>query len=347
MLYTSAMQIYESSFKTDIFNYPIFEEYFGGMSFCCFDIETLGLSPSRAPMILAGFLDVDPDGTATNTQYYLDAPEDEAQLLSKTIEKLNSKDLVITYNGKSFDIPYVTKRYAMIYGKMPTIRPFDLDLYQVVRYGSSLKDVLGGMSQKHVERYMGVSDDRDDEISGAESVQLYQAALLETDPTVKELLTEKILLHNSDDVAQLYRILPVIKQCDIHKAFSMKGYPVRRSSLTNALIPDCLTITKNRLVSGKLKIAGTYPGEPFSYVSFPSIDRPFDVNFMTDGTFEISLTLESRSGALISDLREFLPDPEEMSIYGGYVNGYLILKENGEPNYREINALAAKILQIV
>ncbi len=347
MLYTSPMETYTYSYKTELFRYPIFDEYFGGMSLCCFDIETLGLSPSRSPMILAGFLDVDSEGNAVNTQYYLDTPEGEAELLRKTVEKLNSVDMIITYNGKSFDIPYVLKRYSMIHGSVPEIRPFNLDLYQMVRYGSSLKDVLSGMSQKHIERYMGVADERDDEISGAESIQLYQAAFYETDPVVRRSIVDKILLHNSDDVAQLYRILPVIRQCDLHKALMMKGYPVSRHGLTNVLIPDRLTITQNRLVSGRLRITGTYPGEPFSYVSFPSIDRPFDAEFRTDGTFEISLPVERRSGALISDLREFLPDFEDFSDYGGYVNGYLILKENGEPNCREINALARKIVQIV
>ena len=347
MLYTSIMQVFQTSYKTEIFHSPIFDEYFGGMSFCCFDIETLGLSPSRAPMILAGFLDVAADGTATNTQYYLETPEDEATLLRETVEKLNSYDLLVTYNGRSFDVPYVTKRYAMIHGRMPEIRPFNLDLYQMVRFGSSLKDVLTGMRQKNVEEYMGVAGDRTDEISGAESIQLYQEAIFEPDEVKRSLIREKILLHNSDDVAQLYRILPIIRQCDMHKVLAMKGFPVIRSGLTNALIPDRLTITRNRLVSGKLKIEGAYPGEPFSYVSFPSIDSPLDVNFTSNGKFAITLPVETRSRAQISDLREFLANPEDLSKYGGYVNGYLILKENGELNYREINALARKICQIV
>ena len=347
MLYTPIMEVYESSYRTDIFKYPIFDEYFGGMSFCCFDIETLGLSPSRAPIILSGFLDVDPSGNAVNTQLYTQTPEDEGELLKKTVEKLNSVDMVITYNGRSFDIPYVAKRYAMIFGTTPEIRCFNLDLYLMVRYGSSLKDVLDGMSQKHIERYMGVADDREDEISGAESIQLYQEAFFETDPVIKDSIRRKILLHNSDDVAQLYRILPILRQCDLHKALATKGYPVHRSDLTNALIPDNLIITQNRLVSGKLMITGTYPGEPFTYVSYPSIDRPFDVSFSSDGSFEVILPVERRSGALICDLGEFLHDLGDFTDYGGFVNGYLILKENGEPNYREINALARKILQIV
>ncbi len=347
MLYTTVMETYTGTFKTELFTYPIFDEYFRGMSFSCFDIETLGLSPSRAPVILAGFLDVDPDGNAVNTQYYTETPEDEAKLLLATVKKLNSVDIVVTYNGRSFDLPYIAKRYSMIFGEVPRISAFDLDLYQLVRCGSFLKGVLTGLSQKDVERYMGVNEEREDEISGAESVRLYQEAVLETDPVIKRSARDKILLHNSDDVAQLYRILPIVRQCDLHKAFALKGYPVMRSSLTNTLIPRRLTITRNRLASGKLTIQGTYPGNPICYISYPAIGSPFDVRFKADGTFEIIMPVETRSGAVFCDLSEFLNDDGEFIGYGGYVNGYLILKEKGELNYREINALARKIVQIV
>ena len=51
---------------------------------------------------------------------------------------------------------------------------------------------------------MGLWQSRDDEISGAESVELYNTYEKIQDPA----LGEKILLHNSDDILQLSRLLP-------------------------------------------------------------------------------------------------------------------------------------------
>ena len=68
---------------------------------------------------------------------------------------------------------------------------------------------------------MGLWQSRDDEISGAESVELYNVYEKNHDPA----LGEKILLHNSDDILQLSRLLPVIGKSDFHKAMAALGFP--------------------------------------------------------------------------------------------------------------------------
>lgn len=55
---------------------------------------------------------------------------------------------------------------------------------------------------------MGLSDSRKDSISGAESVELYLEYKKCQDQSLKEKLEKKILLHNHDDLLQLYKLLP-------------------------------------------------------------------------------------------------------------------------------------------
>ena len=77
--------------------------------------------------------------------------------------------------------------------------PYNLDLYLVLNGHSPIKKFVPNLKQKTVENYMGLWQSRTDEISGAESVELYNTY----EKTGREDLESKILLHNSDDVIQL------------------------------------------------------------------------------------------------------------------------------------------------
>ena len=63
--------------KLEYFSSGLWERYFGGMSFCVFDIETLGLSPAFCPVVLAGVMTVGSSGDCLLTQYFAETPEEE------------------------------------------------------------------------------------------------------------------------------------------------------------------------------------------------------------------------------------------------------------------------------
>lgn len=87
---------------------------------------------------------------------------------------------------------------------------------------------------------MGLWQSRDDEISGSESVELYNVYEKNHDPA----LGEKILLHNSDDILQLSRLLPVIGKSDFHKAMAALGFPAGPLTVRKISIgKDRLTIS--------------------------------------------------------------------------------------------------------
>ena len=85
--------------KLEYFSSGLWERYFGGMSFCVFDIETLGLSPAFCPVVLAGVMTVGSSGDCLLTQYFAETPEEEKELLLTLADYLNRFDLIVTYNG--------------------------------------------------------------------------------------------------------------------------------------------------------------------------------------------------------------------------------------------------------
>jgi uncharacterized protein YprB with RNaseH-like and TPR domain len=337
------MDIIKKNLTIPYMNNYLMDEYWDSQKICTFDIETLGLDPMKAPMILAGMMVVEPDGNAEVTQYFLDEPEEEHILLEEVIKELNSYDCLITYNGKRFDLPYLIKRYRMIYHEEPKIRPFDLDLYQFVRHHSSLCEFMESLSQKSIERYMGLAPMRTDEISGAESVRLYYEYITEADLKLRRALKETILLHNFDDVVQLYKLLPIVNQCDVHSAFNKLGFPVVPEAETEGgrlLKPSSIKIVKRSLI-----IKGSYFGEPIAYKGFSTMETPWESEFKADGSFTLTLPLLKDADALYVNLFDYFQDTQEFWGMAGYVNDYLILKNGKEINTRDMNLFSRAILR--
>lgn len=336
------MEVIKKTLKTEYFSSSILDEYFEGRPFCTFDIETLGLDPKRSPMVLAGLMSVFPDGTAEVTQFFLEAPEEEHILLDRVIGELGRYDYIVTFNGRRFDLPYVEKRYKMIYHCLPDIRPFDLDLYLLIKGHSGLKEILPSLRQKCVEEYMGLSSSRDDLITGAESVELYYKYLTEEDETLKEEIKQKILLHNFDDVVQLYRLLPIIRQCDLHSASFSRGFPVFDPSGSSDMLLKTDTI---RLTRSSLTISGTYSGETFVYRKYSDMDSNWEAEFSRDRSFRITCPVSSRQNGIFINLLDFFSETDDFKAYRGFVNNYLILKNENECYFRDINHFARRLME--
>ena len=143
--------------------------YFKGMRIGVLDIETTGLNPAVNHFILGGLYSV-PEGTLH--QFFAETRAEEEEALSGYLDILQDLDLVITYNGRHFDLPFVEKRWRRYSGASAAL-PYNLDLYLVLNGHSPIKRFVPNLKQKTVENYMGLWQSRDDEISGAESVELY------------------------------------------------------------------------------------------------------------------------------------------------------------------------------
>ena len=326
-------------YSEELYRNNIYDFYFSGMRTGVLDIETTGLDPSRNRFILGGLYDC---GTCTIHQYFAEKRSEEPEALAGFLSVLDSLDMVITYNGRHFDMPFIEKRLRAVSEASGSVSgmqlpcdtynmPYDLDLYLVLNGHSPIRRFVPNMKQKTVENYMGLWQDRKDEISGAESVELYDRY----EKTGDDALKEKILLHNSDDILQLTRLTKVINKCDFHKAMFYLGFPA-----------GPLTISKIRTGRDYIDISGIQRTCAVDYRSFMGLSCPADARFSsTDRTFTIRLPAVRDSGLLIVDLEAFGIDKSGFSIYPGYGSGFLVIEDPSGHRHMEINHFIKEFLR--
>ncbi|MBS5335371.1 MAG: ribonuclease H-like domain-containing protein [Anaerovoracaceae bacterium] len=333
------MKTITKKYKTKYFSSVITDRYLAGIRMGVFDIETLGLSPQFAPVILAGFMTIDTDGTCCFTQYFAETPGDEKHILENLSRDFETVDCLLTYNGKHFDIPFIQKRAAKQEVQSPDCNIYNLDLYLAINGYSEIRHILKHLRQKDIEIYMGLSDGRRDEISGAESVELYKAYLSCTDKSEKADIEQRILLHNHDDILLLYRILPVLKQLDIHRAFNALGFAVKGENGW----PTFNVVSIKMNISG-MSVSGNYRGETFSYVSYDTFSDNFSCEFRDDKTFEFKIRTDRHKGNTFVNLKKYFSEYEDLKLYPHYSKNFLLIGGSQSTNYLETNMFIKKFL---
>lgn len=334
------MKTITKKYKTKYFSSGITDRYLADMRIGVFDIETLGLSPQFAPVILAGFMTVDTDGTCCFNQYFAETPGDEKHILKSLARNFETVDYLLTYNGKHFDIPFIKKRAAKQEIPAPDCNIYNLDLYLTINGYSEIRHILKHLRQKDIEIYMGLSDGREDEISGAESVELYKSYLSCTDTSVKSDIEKRILLHNHDDILLLYRILPILRQLDIHRAFHSLGFAVKGENGW-----PTLNITSVKMNISGISISGNYRGHCFSYVSYDTFSDNFSCEFSNDKTFEFKLRTDRYKGNTFVNLKRYFSEYDDLKVYPHYNKDFLLLYGNQNINYPETNMFIKKFLK--
>ena len=316
--------------QQDIYHSALWDFYFGGLRAGVLDIETTGLNPSRNKFILGGVYDVKQHQIH---QVLAENRDEEALALGEYMDVLADLDVLITYNGNHFDIPFLDTRLK----KHPETASlscsylYDLDLYPVLRRYSPLRSLLPNMKQKTVENYMGLWETRADEISGAESVELYNIY----ESTGDSGAEAKILLHNNDDVRQLTRLTKAITKGDFHKAMHHIGFPVRSGSAM-------LTVTGARICRDRLEFHGEQNRMPVMYSGFSFNGWPVTSRFTGTG-FELSVPVLRSSGLTVIDLQAAgLADADGSSCfcfddYPGCASGFLVIEDADGIKYRETN----------
>lgn len=79
--------------------------------FLFLDLETMGLFAGQ-PLVVAGIARLGSDNTIIVEQYVVRDFPDELALLAEVNRRVGSHRVMVTYNGKSFDLPFLTGRSA-------------------------------------------------------------------------------------------------------------------------------------------------------------------------------------------------------------------------------------------
>ncbi len=191
-----------------------------------FDIETTGLSPKNGTIYCIGCGYAE-KGDIVVDLYFAECPEEEKEVLAAFFALLKTHPVTVTFNGSTFDLPFIRSRAAQ-YDRTDApsrIEPFSfdttcpgsvqpedaespgarshLDLYrEVLRMKDLLR--LPNYKQKTVEQFLGC--DREDAMNGGELVAVYRAYVSHPEPESLRLL----LLHNRDDVRGMFELLNIL-----------------------------------------------------------------------------------------------------------------------------------------
>ncbi len=317
-----------------MYDSPIFSEYFSGMNVIVADIETTGLSPKRAAVILGGAVLADGEKRKA-VQYFADSTDDEEELLQRYAALLARGDVVVTFNGQRFDLPFLKTRMKR-YG-MPTAsvdRLYSLDLYRILRYHSYLPQILPNLKQKTVEKYLGDASQRQDEIDGAKSVELYYE-YMKSEGMHRAHLMDTILLHNRDDIVRLSDMMRILRTLNLHEILHDDGFPAMAGEFA-------VHVSQIRFHGADVRVSGTVYGRHTAYKCFG--DRyEFELSGDSD-EFSMVIFGENVSGCVVADTVALNADCRSLREMGGYESGYLILREGEQVNYREVNALVRQML---
>jgi len=341
------MEYIKKKIEYPIYKSRAFQLYFGNMDIGVLDIETTGLSPKNSAFVLGGLAapvtshadsESEPKSCLIAEQYFAESLSEEQETLKQFWQAAAEKDVLITFNGQHFDLPFIRERLKTPAG----YTPFHLDLFLLVKNYSPIRKFLPNLKQKSIENYMGLWQYRKDEISGAESVDLYYRFLTERQSEARinttsgnmkasNVTKETILLHNHDDIVQLYRLLKVIEKCDLHRAMYNMGFPVKSGA-------TYLIVNTISLKGGKLNIHGHQIRGPLEYQGYDYNGSMCYMRFDKNAeTFHIELPLIEQSGLTLLDLETLNMNTSALNKYPACQEGFLILRSGEEINYLETN----------
>lgn len=167
-------------------------------SFKFMDIETLGLS--NVPIILIGVAEMDKKGKSiTSTQYLLRDKVEESAVLEAYLSHINDNSTLVTYNGASFDVPFIKNR-CNYYQLTHETQPFHYDL---IYYARALwRDKLPNCKLTTIEKHI-FDMNRVDDVPGSHIPGYYDTYLKEEN--IGPLIP--IIEHNRLDIVSLARFL--------------------------------------------------------------------------------------------------------------------------------------------
>ena len=161
---------------------------------CVFDIETTGLSAKTSKIYLLGCIHL-VSGKPVLTQLFLERTDSYRNFLIEVSKFMSKFSTYVSYNGDSFDIPYLNNTFND--NKIPFQMPkkLSLDIYKHVK--RLIPEKLPSYKLTEVEKHYGIV--RKYDMNGRECIQLYKIYV----DTNDEKLLKVLLNHNAYDLENL------------------------------------------------------------------------------------------------------------------------------------------------
>lgn len=202
------MIITEKKINTDTIQY--FDKDYAALStissepdkLCFLDIETTGFSRINCLCYLIGIVYFT-DSQPVYRQWLAEKAADEIVMINELNSFLSDKEYLITFNGETFDLPFLSKRAQFHKITFDFSHMKSLDLYKVVNKCNSLLN-LSDKKQKTVENFLQIH--RKDTYTGGELIEVFRHFVAFKDPKDRALL----LLHNHDDIVGMLDLCSIL-----------------------------------------------------------------------------------------------------------------------------------------
>jgi uncharacterized protein YprB with RNaseH-like and TPR domain len=314
-----------------------FISLYKNINFAIFDIETTGLSPHFHKVILIGLLYIE-NGQISIQQFFCNNKDEEKKLLSAFKEKIQQFDLLINYNGNTFDIPFLNKRFLanQIHYSIDTYQ--SMDLLRLIRKVQKQLS-LDNCKLKSVEKFLGIH--RDDQISGKESVKLYTQYEKEASKQLKDL----ILLHNYDDLYYFSKTLVLLDRIPIEQI--IQSFP----QVFHIHKEKICYISKQHIKNSSFYLEGFYKSSHLDdYVAY---ENGFNFEYIkTTSTFNIIIPLykgrlSSGDPCLYIDICDFSFPYKKHSLNDFIPENIVLFKENSTIKALDIHAFISKLIPYI
>lgn len=167
-----------------------------------YDIETTGLSGNSSFLYLIGAAAIE-DKTWYFYQWMAENASEEETILRIFSQFLQNYDYTVSYNGNSFDQPYLENKYKKYQIPSPFEGKKSMDLYLTLKPLRKLLK-LPSMKQPCMEEFLGIRDRI--YTDGKECIRLYKDFLRKRESDLADI----VMGHNLEDVlglGKIYRML--------------------------------------------------------------------------------------------------------------------------------------------
>lgn len=189
------------------------------------DIETTGVKRYTDYAWCIGFARIDKLNIISK-QIFLNNKDDEYESLKLLNEELKNTNRIITFNGNTFDLPFLFER-AKTYGLELTQPEDKYDLYKLIRKNNKYL-MIKRINLQTVEKFMNIK--RDDPLSGKDTLSLYKIAV----ETKYDYIKKSLLNHNYYDIKNLPAMMQIENIIKKYKETTDKKYIINDFNLVGA-----------------------------------------------------------------------------------------------------------------
>lgn len=210
-----------------------------------FDIETTGFMAKSTDLYLIGYA----HNTARGFEITLLFNDDgcsEQEMLKTFADILMKFKVLVSYNGDTFDIPYLNEKFAQ-FNINCDIKSLisSFDIYKIVKkYKNRLH--LQSIKQSDIEKLVKIN--REEFISGGELIQIYKKYL----QYHQDIDLNRLISHNHDDINGLIQLTNILS---IHNLFTGK-YDIGETIVADNKL--CISINLHDAIPVRINYANEY-----------------------------------------------------------------------------------------